>query len=422
MLNTFVLTLKDGLEMVILAVFLFSFILKMKKRDLNKYVYWGLIIALPYSALLVYSLLNLKIEKGIESFMALIGLPIITVVIVWIWYQYFNFNKSKNRKSTSLFSKLTIFLTYLFLGINFETKLMLFPSKIVVDSTFATGLNTELLLKYSGGLLGIVFSIIFAVILLKAQKKISLKQCLSITTVIYFVNFLKYSILIVYALMIYDLIPVTTTFLSFFAPFYNNLKMILYIMFGITAVWIVFVNFKPLKLKKDASLNPAQLRKLKANIRSKQRWARSALIAVIIFTSVFTFNYVYAGQTITEKPAVPLQVNNDKFVIQKNELKDEKLHRYSFTTEDEFVIEFFLIEKAEGAYGVVYDACNVCGDSGYYQDKDKIICIRCDVIMNKLTLGFPGGCNPIPLNYSENEDSIVIQLDDLLAEKDVFVN
>lgn len=70
---------------------------------------------------------------------------------------------------------------------------------------------------------------------------------------------------------------------------------------------------------------------------------------------------------------------------------------------------------------MVYDACNVCGDTGYYQDGNKFVCINCDVVMNKLTLGFPGGCNPIPLEHNK-DDAITITVDDLIVEKDTFTS
>lgn len=36
---------------------------------------------------------------------------------------------------------------------------------------------------------------------------------------------------------------------------------------------------------------------------------------------------------------------------------------------------------------------------GYYERNDDVVCKRCDVVMNKSTIGFKGGCNPVPFEY-----------------------
>ncbi|MDR0652224.1 MAG: DUF2318 domain-containing protein [Synergistaceae bacterium] len=40
----------------------------------------------------------------------------------------------------------------------------------------------------------------------------------------------------------------------------------------------------------------------------------------------------------------------------------------------------------------------------------------CDVVMNKSTIGLPGGCNPVPLAFKIEEGSMIIETSDLAAE------
>lgn len=70
---------------------------------------------------------------------------------------------------------------------------------------------------------------------------------------------------------------------------------------------------------------------------------------------------------------------------------------------------------AAGAYGVGLDACETCGDAGYYEQDGKIICKRCDVAINLATIGFKGGCNPIPFPYQVDDGAIIIRAADLDA-------
>ena len=82
---------------------------------------------------------------------------------------------------------------------------------------------------------------------------------------------------------------------------------------------------------------------------------------------------------------------------------------------DGTVMRFIIIKKNGGAYGIGLDACENCGDAGYYEKDGKIICKKCEVAINLATIGFKGGCNPIPFPYKTGSGKITIQTADLDA-------
>ena len=98
-----------------------------------------------------------------------------------------------------------------------------------------------------------------------------------------------------------------------------------------------------------------------------------------------------------------------------SQLEDGHLHRFEYKASDGTVMRFIIIKKNGGAYGVGLDACENCGDAGYYEKDGKIICKKCDVAINLATIGFKGGCNPIPLPYTSDANAITIQTADLDA-------
>ena len=65
------------------------------------------------------------------------------------------------------------------------------------------------------------------------------------------------------------------------------------------------------------------------------------------------------------------------------------------------------------------DACEICGPSGYFERKDDVVCKLCDVVMNRGTIGFKGGCNPIPFPYRVHDEKIKIDPRDL--DKDSYI-
>jgi uncharacterized membrane protein len=67
------------------------------------------------------------------------------------------------------------------------------------------------------------------------------------------------------------------------------------------------------------------------------------------------------------------------------------------------------------------DACDVCGPTGYYERKGQVVCIMCDVVMNKSTIGFYGGCNPVPLKFTLQGGAMRIDTMHLEAEASRFM-
>lgn len=49
------------------------------------------------------------------------------------------------------------------------------------------------------------------------------------------------------------------------------------------------------------------------------------------------------------------------------------------------------------------------GATGYIEREGQVVCKLCDVVMNKSTIGLPGGCNPIPVEYGVNNGQVQIR-------------
>lgn len=89
-------------------------------------------------------------------------------------------------------------------------------------------------------------------------------------------------------------------------------------------------------------------------------------------------------------------------------MADGHLHRYAYATSGGIEVRFIAILKNGGAYGVGLDACENCGPSGYFEKDGKVICKRCDVAINPATIGFKGGCNPIPVDFEVDGGDLTI--------------
>ncbi|MGP1438384.1 MAG: Fe-S-containing protein [Treponema sp.] len=195
----------------------------------------------------------------------------------------------------------------------------------------------------------------------------------------------------------------------------NNTNLFIYVI-------LLFISMMPILLwKKNIKIieqynNKAELRKLKAIKRNARRWAKASLFfLLIVFLSLSVLRY-HIGKEIPLSPPENYVIENGMAIIPLQELEDDKLHRYQYISEDKISMRFIAIKKSEGAYGIGLDACDICGPSGYFERNGEVVCKLCDVVMNKATIGFPGGCNPVPLPYILHDGKIKIKLEDLERE------
>ena len=129
----------------------------------------------------------------------------------------------------------------------------------------------------------------------------------------------------------------------------------------------------------------------------------------------------YANKEVELSPIEEAKTDGDNFTIPFDQVNDGHLHRFGYTTDNDVVIRFIIIQKPNSAsYGIGLDACEICGETGYYEKNGQVVCNLCDVIMNINTIGFKGGCNPIPIDYRIENGNIVVPVERLLEHESEF--
>jgi uncharacterized membrane protein len=173
--------------------------------------------------------------------------------------------------------------------------------------------------------------------------------------------------------------------------------------------------------KKGGGQNPAEKRKERA-IHVKGRRNTVVLAAFLVLTLIsVTVLKAYNEKPIELPPLESYTVNADGYaVIPFDRLSDGHLHRFAHYSDDGTEIRFIIILRGGTDYGVGFDACKICGATGYYERDGQVVCKLCDVVMNKQTIGLEGGCNPYPLAYSILDGNVLISIADLEAEKARF--
>jgi uncharacterized membrane protein len=128
-----------------------------------------------------------------------------------------------------------------------------------------------------------------------------------------------------------------------------------------------------------------------------------------------------ANKPVELSPVEDAPVIDGNVVVSFDLVSDEHLHRFAYTTDNDVEIRFIVIKKPNSSsYGIGLDACDICGETGYYEKDGQVVCKLCDVVMNINTIGFKGGCNPIVIPYTIENGNILVPIDGLTEYESEF--
>ena len=167
--------------------------------------------------------------------------------------------------------------------------------------------------------------------------------------------------------------------------------------------------------------NPAEHRKIRAKWRNRRRWSVTNVLCVVLAVLTMTVIHAIANQEVELSPIEDCLLQNDALYISFDQVNDGHLHRFAYTSDDGIQIRMIVIQKPNSSsYGVGLDACDVCGETGYYEKDGQVVCNLCDVVMNINTIGFKGGCNPMVIDYSIEDGYIIVPIEGLLEHESEF--
>ncbi|MDR1178221.1 MAG: Fe-S-containing protein [Spirochaetaceae bacterium] len=290
----------------------------------------------------------------------------------------------------------------------------LYPSEFLLAGQ--TVFSADFLFKCIGYVSGIAVVLAGALAVCKAgidAPALLLRGVLASALVVNMLNQLSVLVQFLFARRIIRIIP---WLFSVMAAALNHSAVFFYAVIAVCAALPLAVFAKSFA-KPSLSLNPAEGRKFRAASRRLRRWAISASAVLALAVVSLAVLKPLNQRGVTLSPAEPMTIAGNEIIIPLEQIEDGHLHRFAYMAAEETEVRFIAIKKNEIAFGVGLDACEICGATGYYERKNEVICRLCDVVMNKSTIGFRGGCNPVPLAYALRSGSMVIQTQDLENER-----
>lgn len=98
----------------------------------------------------------------------------------------------------------------------------------------------------------------------------------------------------------------------------------------------------------------------------------------------------------------------------RGDISDGRIRKYSFRDKGS-VYRLIVLMRPDSEIVAALDACEICPQTGYVQRGEHVICKYCSTPIPLQSLGQPGGCNPIPVNFTRKGDTLVMNKDNIIA-------
>ena len=179
-----------------------------------------------------------------------------------------------------------------------------------------------------------------------------------------------------------------------------------------TPAVLVLIAIRLEPLPKVSHIRQGALRRKLLAAAMRQRSLRQVIpaLSLVVFAAAAYQSRFPTVEYWDPKP-VPVTANaaGEILIPKKGEvnLEDRKLHKYLFK-HGGHEARFFVLMTPAGKLTVDLDACAICKPDGYGQAEGTVICYYCKTLIPLDTVGKPGGCNPVPIAFSEKDDAVHI--------------
>jgi high-affinity iron transporter len=419
MLQAFIITLREGVEASLIVGIIFAYLSKIGRHELKRTVFWALGAAVATSVGVAIVIAHLQFNPDI--FEGWVMLAAAAFVISMIWFMQKTARSMKGQiegKIASLVGNSSVglffFVFLLVLREGVETVLIL----------SAVSLNSTELLSFTGTVLGIAVAVVFGVLFIRGSVRINLQRFFRVTTVIlYFVAF-QLIVSGLHELSENGVLPSSTAEMRYIGPIVRNDIFFFVTMLALAGL-MMLMEYKrrtPVALAEGASL--ADKRKLAWSQRREKMWMIAVVGTSFLFIFLSTAEFIYAKSSTALSPTAPVTLVGGQVTLSTADIKDDQLHRYGVNVDDgkggTAQVRFLLYKKPDGNIVTVADACTICGPVGFYIGSQGITCKMCASPLNGASMGQRGGCNPIPLKFTNAGGQITIAAADLRELASVF--
>ncbi len=398
-----------------------AYLRKTNRGHIVRWVYLALGAAIAASLALGYGFARLSWnQERFEGWIMLAAAAMVASLVYVMWRAGKTLKAQVERGLAKAFSSTAsipgafLFVFLLVLREGAETVLLL----------SAVGMNSSDLWQAAGTVAGLALSVIFGVLFVRGSLRINLAKFFRMTTVILMFVVAQLTVSGVHELSEQGVIPSTQQIMAMIGPIVRNEAFFFVTILALAALMVLLDWRSRGSGSVPATLNSAERRLAEWTARRERMWVTLVSSTAFVFIVLVTAEFIYAKTkaTLSAAQTVGTEGQGDEAVVRipLPDIADGDLHRYEVET-PAGKVRFFLISRQGMEPGVVADACEICGNNGYYKQAGNVICKNCGAAIFIPSIGTSGGCNPIPLQHSIKNGEVRIPISALAKQAHIFV-
>lgn len=422
MFDSLVITLREGVEAALIVGIVAGYLRKTGRAHLLRHVYQALAAAVAASCVAGYFVDRLRItEDAYEGWMMIIGAIFVASVVIWMYKTAKGMRREIEGKLARIAERSDRAAAW---GVFLFVFLMVFREGIeTVLFLAAVSLNTEALMNFIGGVIGLALAVGLGVAFFKGSIKINLRKFFNVTTIVLLVVALQLLISGVHELSEAMVLPASRREMALVGPIVNNDAFFFLVIVALCVFLIVAQRIQgSVKTENDLSALPApERRKAVAAQRRDAFWKTAGSAAGLVIIVLIGAEFIYSRVAQAVTPPEPISIQQAQAEIPFAGLKDHKLHHYVVNIDGVPVRLIAILDTADTVH-VALDACPICGAEGYYQNGRNVICRNCSAAIYVPTIGMRGGCNPIPISFqhAKGQTTVTVPESALKGAEKVF--
>jgi FTR1 family protein len=419
MLEALVIVLREGVEASLVLAIVLAYLKKTGRAGLTPWVWAGVGLALVGSVGGALGLTQFQWNaEAFEGALMLLGALGVITLVVWMNHAAKGLKKeieahleAATQQATGAGWGVLVFCALMILREGVETVLFL--------GTIA--LNTDGLSRLIGAALGLALAAIFAFFLIRGSLRIDIGKFFRVTTIVLYVLAFQLVVGGLHELSESGIVPSNRTIMAIVGPIVRHDTII---FLGALVLALLFVGLGKTDGRKVAPAPPASDdaagRRLVRAEEQRVRRARIGVFASGVLVVVLLAGGILASPGAPPKaPATAVTDEGGTITLPLGAVNDGKMHFFAVADPAAAGTElrFFTIRKPDGTMQACMDACEICGDQGYYEEAGAVTCRNCSAPINLPSLGQTGGCNPIPVRSKVEGERLLVDAASIYAQR-----
>jgi high-affinity iron transporter len=443
MLEALIVTLREGIEVALVVGIIAAFLRREAGGRHLGAVWAGILAALAASVLGGFLLRRLAIsEEVLEGVLYLAAAAVVGSMLVWMW-----------RHSRALSGQVKGTLARIVTreraaaagaGIFLFTFLMVFREGMeTVLFLSALSLTTGGLETLLGVLGGLIAAFVFGVLFVRGSLRVDLARFFKITGIALLIFVAQLLVNGYHELAEAGWLPANQTSMATIGPLVKNEFFFIVAVLALPLLMLLVPGSGgrpaagPPTAAAGGGAAAARLERAVAERQARARvWGGSLGVAIL---AALGLGFVYSRPPATLSPASPVAVGADGMVrLPVADFHGTALRRYVVTLgtvgtggslgplgTKSAAVRFIAVPlddpgKPGAAIATAFDACEICGAKGYYQEGGNVTCLHCGSTIYPPSIGQHGGCNPIPLPSRRQGGELLLRAADLAAGAPLF--